>query len=662
MPPEMRLHDIIIWLAAGLTVWAPGAALRALFRPRNASDLLSSIALDCACGLSFWPLAFLFASSLSLRLHAGGITVIVLLSALAAVGSMALRRRPLGVASERKTLALMGLVGGATAFTRLHAARRLVLPPWIDSVHHTMLVRLLVEQGTVPESYDPFIRGAPAFYHWGYHAVVAAIAGVLHSSDPFELARIVLASGQWWNAAACLFVYAAAREWTRSRAAAVLAAAVSGVISYYPAYYLAWGRYTHLAGAILLLGWMTEALRTLRRPVRGQVLMLGVVSAGLVLVHVRMAFFAAVFSIVILTAFAARRAARPSSVLRVAVAFALAGAMALLMISPWLLRLHRGSVIASALSPPSGVHASPPPPSGAGASWDTPNGARADLFWVPHNAMLLSFATAGMSGLANLGGLSSGQRIASVVWWLIAIVLASRTAVRHRSRTAALLAVLSMIAGWCLLVALFLNGAALRLPRMRLATNDAAIITTFLPISIAAGALGAWALRAAVRPHLRWMVLAVVVIAASIFGGVTLSDVMNPGTVIADAGDLQALHWIATSLPQRAVLLGGVQPWYAGTFSGTDGAYWSSVLTGRYSLPPPSLYAWSQPPSLTEPLHAFLRHWKGSYPNVSPALAAEARRAGVTHVYFGARTEPTRRAPPGAMVYEHDGIAIVRLP
>ncbi len=671
MPPEMRLHDIIIPVAVASAVWAPGAAIRTLTRTRSGSDLPSAIALDCTAGLAFWPLAFLLVSSTPWALHSTAITVIVALAAMVAVLPRVVRAPRLPAASEWKTLGLMTLIFGATIVTRLRAARWTALPPWIDSVHHTMLVRLLVEQGRVPESYDPFIAGAPAFYHWGYHAVVAAIAGLLHSRDPFELARIVLQSGQWLNAAATLFVYAAAREWSRSRPAALLAAAVCGLVSYYPAYYLSWGRYTHLAGALLLLGWMTQSLRTIRKPSAGQTALLAIISAGLALVHVRMAFFAAVFAVVILAAGALRSLAlRPRGqqgandqsawvfLRRSALPMMIAAAIALFLISPWLLRLHRGRVMGAALSPSSGSTSS----ATAGASWDTPNEARSDLFWVPHNALILSFATAGMSGLANFGALSTAERVASVAWWLIVILLASRLASRRRSRTRSLLLFLGMVAGWSLLIAMLLNASVIGLPRMRLATNDAAIITTFIPLSLAAGACAAWALRAALRPRLRWLALTVCIVAAGAFGLATLSDVLNPGTVIASASDLQALHWIAGSLPPTAVLLGGVQPWYAGTFSGTDGAYWSSVLTGRYSLPPPSLYGWSQPAAVTAPLHKLLGHWKEQYPNVTPALAAEARAAGVTHVYFGEKTAAVRGTPPGRVVYQRDGIAIVQLP
>jgi len=687
MPPEMRLHDIIIWFAAALAVWAPGAAIRTLSRTRSGGDLTAAICLDCAAGLAFWPLTYLFVSCTPWALHATSITAIVGLSALMVAGTWILRSPRMPAASDLKTLALMVLIFATTSLTRLRAARWTALPPWIDSVHHTMLVRLLVEHGRVPESYDPFITGAPAFYHWGYHAVIAAVAGLLHTTDPFELAQIVLASGQWLNAAACFFVYAAARQWTRSRPAALLAAATTGLVSYYPAYYLSWGRYTHLAGALLLLGWMTVALRTARKPTAGRIALLAIVSAGLVLVHVRMAFFAAVFALVIITVGALRRSALRRvhgqgtgdaggmvvDLLRSAAPLMSAAALAMLLISPWLLHLHRGSVMASALSPsvaaigqraalPPSSAQSPIPSATTGSNWDTPNEARSELFWVPHNAMLLSFATAGMSGLANFGGLSIGERIASVAWWLIVILLASRLAPRRRNRTQALLILMVMVSSWCLLIAILLNAAAIGLPRMRLATNDAAIITTFIPLSLAVGALASWALRAALRPRWRRPALAALILASCAFGLATLSDVMNPGTVIASPSDVEALHWIAASLPPTAVLLGGVQPWYGGTFSGTDGAYWSSVLTGRYSLPPPSLYGWSQPPSVTGPLNAFLGHWKAQYPDVTSVLAAEARAAGVTHVYFGEKTANRRRNLPGRVVYQRDGIEIVELP
>ena len=91
----MRLHDIIIWFAAALAVWAPGAAIRTLSRTRSGSDLTSAIALDCAAGLAFWPLAYLFVSCTPWALHATGITFIVY----GAIILLVARFQPRGVAA-----------------------------------------------------------------------------------------------------------------------------------------------------------------------------------------------------------------------------------------------------------------------------------------------------------------------------------------------------------------------------------------------------------------------------------------------------------------------------------------------------------------------------------------------------------------------------------
>src|SRR5437870_4039206 len=83
--------------------------------------------------------------------------------------------------------------------SRLRAIAGLVLPPWVDSVHHTMLVRLFLLRGTVPRTYEPFIPGATAFYHWGYHAITAVICFFLGRTRPLEVAGVVLSSGQFLN-------------------------------------------------------------------------------------------------------------------------------------------------------------------------------------------------------------------------------------------------------------------------------------------------------------------------------------------------------------------------------------------------------------------------------------------------------------------------------
>src|SRR5688572_28604170 len=40
---------------------------------------------------------------------------------------------------------------------RLFQVRTLALPAWVDSVHHTLLLRILLEQGQIPDTWAPYL-------------------------------------------------------------------------------------------------------------------------------------------------------------------------------------------------------------------------------------------------------------------------------------------------------------------------------------------------------------------------------------------------------------------------------------------------------------------------------------------------------------------------
>lgn len=178
---------------------------------------------------------------------------------------------------------------------------------------------------------------------------------------------------------------------------------------------------------------------------------------------------------------------------------------------------------------------------------------------------------------------------------------------------------------------------------LQFATNTSAAITAFIPVCLAAGALIAWC-GSAFEP--------IAVVISCVIGLMTLTSIINPATVIATPADVAALRWSRDALPKAATIIGRVQPWYGGAFIGSDGAYWSSVLTDRRSIPPPSLYGWSG--SFGE-MELFLARWRDEYPAVTRDTLAEARKLGVTHAYFSRGVLPGF----GHAVYAKDGVTIV---
>jgi hypothetical protein len=600
-----------ICIATAAVLWLPGAAILRLTGSVRSTDRATKIATQFAAGLAFWPVIFLWTSLLQLQWTPLVVRCVVGVSAAVAFFP---RRRPRFVRLVTFHGSLLLVVLAVTGWTRARTVAGIVLPPWVDSVHHVMLTRLFLLRGGVPATYDPFIPGAKAFYHWGFHSIAAALTWFLGRTDPFSVAANILWLGQFLNVLTPLFVYAATLSLIRSRSAAVIAAALAGLVSYYPAYYVSWGRYTHLAGVLLLLGWMAAAARS-RGFHTGDLATLSMLAAGLALVHVRLAFFAVAFTVVLLFRRKTRRAVLA------------AGAIACVLVLPWLVSIR--SVAPGALVPEQGD-----------VRWTSPSDVRANLLWVPHAAELLSVATAGISGIANIGPLSTSTRVLSALWWIAVIVVAT---IRRR-RPRAVLALYGVLAAWCALTMLALN-----VTHLQFATNTSAAITLFIPVCIGAGALIAWCVAPVSKPA-----TAIIVMACCAIGVATLTHVINPSTVIASQADVEALRWMRASLPATATVLGRVQPWYGGAFIGVDGAYWGGVLADRRSIPPPTLYGWSG--SFGE-MELFLARWRDEYPAVTHETVAEAQRLGVTHVYFAKGLTP----PFGRTVYSRDGVTIVAL-
>src|SRR5205085_8717918 len=169
------------------------------------------------------------------------------------------------------------------------ATRDLVLPQWVDGSHHYTIARLLSETGQVPPGYWPVLPIDNFRYHFGFHALAASLQWLGGQT----LADTFLWLGQLLQGLAPLGVYALAAVVTGRPRAGLLASFLTGVVSFFPGYYLTWGRYTQLTGLLILapaMGavWLlmkgqtgpSEAPRRNLAP-----LLLGLLGAGLLLTH-----------------------------------------------------------------------------------------------------------------------------------------------------------------------------------------------------------------------------------------------------------------------------------------------------------------------------------------------------------------------------------------
>ena len=540
-------------LAALLILLLPGAALLVWSRQRNSfpSGLADSVGLSVALTAIIALIGFLvglrFTRPLLIGLYAFCALVLV-------VGLVWRATRPGALARIRWKWLPVGVLGLAAliglAAWRLYQARDLLLPAWVDSVHHTLIVRVIMENGGLPTTLDPYLP-AEFSYHYGFHVLAALFASLAN----IEPAVALLWFGQILNALIALSVYRLAMEVWNDWRRAVLAALLVGFGLHMPAYYLTWGRYTLLTGLLLLPLAMAALLRVSRQPTdRSTMLAAVILTAGVALSHYTTLLLLGFFTFILLVAPLLRsrlpdesgvQPRRWQAIWPVALT-ALGG---VLIAAPWLARVWQQTSTQAAISLVSPLNSS------QSEYWDY----ILYLLGPAHNATWLAVAGVGL------------------VWALL----------RKPARP---------LAVWGLLLALLTLPWGLRLAPFR---PDHMAIVLFLPASLLAADLVFSLVELASKLPWFWLkrvTQATVILAALTgvgWGGWQTRDVLNPGTVFITQADLDALNWVRENTPAEARFMINTTGWMENIYRGVDGGYWLLSYTGRQAILPPVMYTYA---------------------------------------------------------------------
>ena len=288
----------------------PGAALVSLVHMATGGGKQRPTGLLYSTGLSvaFWPLLLFYVTLVGLRITAPLIWVVLALSTVVlAFAWIRLSRGSARPAFDRQKLyvgASLGAIGILGFILRIADIQGLLVPMFGDSLHHTMIATIIADTGRVPSGYQPFVPVDTFTYHFGFHTL-AAILSMLTSAQVTDSVLIV---GQILIASAAVpTAYLLARELFASRYAGLFAALLTGFVSAMPDYYVNWGRYTQLAGQILLpvgLALLIRVARSVSSDSRGRApwpwgdwVLAAFCVAGLVVVHYRILIFYGLFGL-----------------------------------------------------------------------------------------------------------------------------------------------------------------------------------------------------------------------------------------------------------------------------------------------------------------------------------------------------------------------------
>ena len=617
----------LLLLALGV-VFLPGCLLLLLAeRWLPALDRGAWWGLAAAVGVAVWPLLWFWLTLLSGRWTSTSLTL-ALAGGWALVAAIFLirhyrnlaettrggeeetgRRFQFGQAAMAHGLLLALIL--LALLVRLLAVRDLAFPPWVDSSRHALITVVMASNGQTPTSYLPYLPVERFPYHFGFHTLSATMVMLTGASLP----TILLLLGQLLNALVVLTVYGSVWLLTRRRGAALVGAFLVALPFFFPAYYATWGRFTQLAGVLVLPPLLALTWLMVRGGRRWQQSwwLVGVLAAGLSLIHFRV--------FLVYLPFAAL--AGLLGIVRGRYKLTIAGAWGLLLAGPRLAQLA-GMAQSSGL-----LH-------------EAESG---------YTAFPVGYVTVGWEQLfLILGGVA----------FVVSVVAA------WRGRRWALLPV--VLGGWVGLVTLLLSGSVPFVPNLWLINLNSAYILFFVPLSLSLaavfGRLWRFILRWAPLRLLAAPLLGAALAAGLLFGVRQQVTILNPSTILAYPADVAGLAWVEEHLPPDARVAVNSWQWLGQTWAGSDGGAWLLPLTRRETTTPPPDYINSR--RLFQEVMAFNEAAMAVEDWSAPQATQWLREQGVTHLFVGARggfLDPAElaRNPELQMLYEEGGVFVFAL-
>ncbi len=435
---------------------------------------------------------------------------------------------------------------------------------WGDFVHHTMITQLIVDNGGLFNSWQPYADLTTLTYHFGFHSDAA----VFHWVTGLSSIQAVLWTGQLINVLAVIALYPLAVKLGRSRWAGVIAVIVAGLLAPMPMFYVNWGRYTQLTGQVTLIAsvYLTWVVLEYDRIDWKSILLCVVALTGTALTHYRLLIFNILF---FLPAFLILY--HKGNFRKLVTRTIFIGAGSGLLFLPWFIHIFSGKILA----------------------------------YFGYQITTLPKSLTGVDLESNqIGSLSA--YLPTVLWLLLALVIA--WAVWKREKGAELVGL------WWGLIILAANPNWVNLPGVGALTNFAVFIAIYIPAAVLLGGAAGWLIEDASKlntwfdrlPNLigrndlinkygKGIISSVILV---LLLGICvrqarlrLYDVHPMDSAMVTYPDLRAAQWIQANTPADSRFLVNSFFAYNNTvIVGADAGWWLPLTANRMTTLPPMNY------------------------------------------------------------------------
>lgn len=488
------------------------------------------------------------------------------------------------------------LILGLIFATRFWVIRNLDLPLWGDSYHHTMIAQLLVDNGGLFNSWLPYADLQTLTYHFGFHTLVASF----HWISRLSLPQSTLWTGQILNALSVIALYPLATRVGRNQWAGTAAVLFAGLLFPMPMFYVNWGRYTQLAGqvilpiAILLAWFILESRKTDWRLVS----LTCITFAGLALTHYKVLLFAIPFFLVYIV-FNFRRI--QASAITKKVLWMGTGAGVLFL--PWFMHVFMGKL-----------------PS----------------LYAQKVAASASQVLSSTNQANSIGDLF--LYLPAAIWIILPIVVGWGLWRREKS--------VGLISLWWFLIFLAANPQWLRLPGSGVINSYDVLMAWYIPAGILIGGSTGWIAnvwneteKGGSTFNFNYSILlSIIVVGIGLWGARQRTrDLQAAQYSLATRPDVRAAAWIEENTPPDALFLVNSFLAYGNTTAvGSDGGWWLPLIARRRTTLPPINYGTEQIPD--PDFRASVRELTTSIQQKGVANSDVIKlleQWGVTYVYIG---------------------------
>jgi hypothetical protein len=556
-------HDLIntlhnFWLILPLTtiLLLPGWLLLDVSNLADHFDGGERLALSVGLSLSLIPLLMLWSTTIGMHWNRLVVIVAALVLTVAVLWRSWKKRITFHISPAGISLAFVFLL---TLGVRLAMARDMAGPAWVDSVHHALITQLIEINGGFPPTYAPYVDTPANQYHSGFHSALASFQLL---SD-MQLQDGMLLFGNVLNAIATLSVYLFTTTLTRNRLAGLVAALISGLVTPMPAYYTSWGRYTELAGLLILpaaLAFAVMAIEDERPKLNYIAITLACLAfTGLLLVHYRvLAFFTLLLAAYVVSQVSfspGKLSALGKKALILSVAIVIGG---FLLAIPWIYP-NISRMIPYAMQSVGGPQRK----------------LFSDFDW--------SYLTAAL-GKYSLYAAGFG--------FLLAMI-------RLKRFTITLLL-------WVFGMFFLANLGSLGLAGGSFVNSTSVEISLFMPLGLLGGYLVSLVIEFANRfipkrfSSLMYSGFAAAGLFVAFLGAMRLLPLLRPDTELSRQGDRAAMEWIQSNIPQEETILINPFQWMVTVYAGNDGGYWIAPLSSHKTIPPPAIYGFGSNQQIQE--------------------------------------------------------------